>query len=93
VRLLRIFFGWRTLLLFVVVTVLVGLVPIMVIGMLVAGSSRSGFPFVFSIHHSGPPPAFGSTFEPIAFAADLLVYYGLAVGIAAWRERRRNRAR
>lgn len=86
--LLRLLFGWRTLLLFALVSILIGLIPLVIIGVLVAGSSRSGFPFVFSVHHSGPPPVFGSTFEPVVFAADLLVYYVLAVAIAAWRERR-----
>jgi len=93
VRLLRLMFGWRTLRLFALVTILVGLLPLVALGMLVAGSSRSGFPFVFSVHQSGPPPGFGSTFDPVAFVADLLVYYVLSVGIAAWLERRRARAR
>jgi hypothetical protein len=88
VRLFRLLLGWRTLVLFAWVSLLLGFIPLVVIGVLVAGSSRSGFPFVFSVHHSGPPPAFGSTFEPLAFVADLLVYYVLAVAIAAWRERR-----
>jgi hypothetical protein len=61
-----------------------------VIGVLVAGSSRSGFPCVFSVHHSGPPPSFGTTFDPLAFVADLLMYYAIAVALAAWRQQRRS---
>lgn len=92
-RWLNLFFGWRTWLLFAIVTFIVGFVPHVAIAFLVAGSSRSGFPFVFSKHSSAPPPDFGNTFYPLAFAANLLVYYVLAVAIAAWRARRNARHR
>jgi len=89
-RWLRLLLGWRTLLLFALVTFLVGFMPHLVIAFVVAGSSRSGFPFVFSKHSSAPPPDFGNTFYPLAFAANLFVYYLLAVVLAAWRERRQR---
>ncbi len=45
-RLLRLLVGWRTLVLFALVSILVGFVPMVAIGLLVAGSSQAGFPFV-----------------------------------------------
>jgi hypothetical protein len=79
----------RTVLYFLILFLLLVVLP-QLAGVFIYGGSRNGVPFTFHEYSSSPPPAFGSKFTAWAFAADLAIYFGIALLIAWARRRSQN---